>query len=259
MDSVQLTGREEGGRPAVRLPVFEGPLDLLLHLVRSNQLSIWDIPVSTICDQYHQALRDMKELDLEIAGDYLVCAAWLAAIKSRLLLPRREGGDRERDPREELVERLLEYEKVKRAAAELAGLEEVRRGMTPVRLLRPEVAEEPDLDLEEVDVLLLARVIGEVLARHQRENPPALTLDPIRYSVRDKIIELYELVASQRSFALLSHLLTRPERLESVTFLLAALEMVRLGVIDAHQRDPFAEIYVTPTGEPLSLEALNDA
>lgn len=259
MDSVHLDGEEQASRPAVRLPVFEGPLDLLLHLVRSNQVSIWDIPVADICDQYHQVLREMEELDLEVAGDYLVCAAWLTAIKSRMLLPRREGPGGEQDPREELVERLLEYEKVKRVAADLAGLEEVRRGMAPMRLSPPLPPEEIELDLEDVDVLVLARALGEVVARHRRENPPALMFEPIRYSVRDKIVELFDLVKDHKSFPLLSHLLTRPERLESVTFLLAALEMMRVGVVEAHQRQSFAEIYITATGAPLTLEALDDA
>jgi len=137
-------------------------------------------------------------------------------------------------------------------------MEEVRRGMAPIRLSPPPPPGEIELDLEEIDILQLAQALTDVLARHSREHPPALTLEPIRYSVRDKIVELFELVKSQRSFPLLSHLLTRPERLESVTFLLAALEMVRLGVVEAHQRDAFAEIYVTATGAPLMTEALSD-
>lgn len=251
-----LVGAEGPPRPAVVLPVFEGPLDLLLHLVRDNKVSIWDVPIVKICDQYHEALRQMEELDLEIAGEYLVYAAWLLALKSRSLLPRH--AEDERDPRQELVERLLEYEKVKLAAAELAGLEEVRRGMESVRLNAPEAPVEVELELEDIDVAALANALAEVMARHQREHPHVLELDPIRFSVRDKIIELYELIRRQRSFPLLSHLLTRPDRLESVTFLIAALELVRLGTALAHQRRPFAEVYLTATGVALPMEALAD-
>ena len=258
MDPVLVADDEQPQRPAVRLPVFEGPLDLLLHLVRSHQVSIWDIPVATICDQYHQVLREMEEMDLDVAGEYLVCAAWLVALKSRLLLPRGREGEEVADPHQELVERLLEYEKVKRAAAELAGLEEVRRGMMSLRLQPPGPPQEMAMDLEDVDVLTLAQALRDVLDRHQRENPATLTLEPIRYSVREKIVELFELVQRHRSFPLLSHLLTRPERLEAVTFLLAALELVRLGTVEAHQRGAFAEIYVTATGAPLALETLSD-
>ena len=243
--------------PTVVLPVFEGPLDLLLHLVREEKVSIWDIPIAKICEEYQQTLHEMEELDLEVAGDYLVYAAWLLLIKSRMLLPRHEG--EEKDPRQELVERLVEYEKVKRAAAELAGLAEMRRGVEATRFAAPAVSSEIELDLEEVDVIALGRALREVLERHLREHPPALQLEPIRFSVQEKIVELFELVSRQRSFPLLSHLLTRPDRLESVTLLVAALELVRLRTADAHQREPFAEIYLTPTGAPLPMDVLSDA
>ncbi len=239
------------------LPVFEGPLDLLLHLVREEKVSIWDIPIARICDQYHQTLRQMEQLDLEVAGEYLVYAAWLLLIKSRLLLPRHEG--EEKDPRQELVERLIEYEKVKAAASDLAGLLELRRGVEAVRFASPPAPEEVELDLEDVDVLALGRALGEVMERHAREHPPSLELAPIRFSVRDKIVELFDLIRRQRSFPLLSHLLTRPDRLEGVTLLLAALELVRLGTARTHQRRPFAEIYLTPTGTELPMDALTDA
>jgi len=256
MDPLLLTAGEPVG-PAVVLPVFEGPLDLLLHLVREEKVSIWDIPIAKICDQYHEILRRMEQLDLEIAGEYLVYAAWLLLIKSRMLLPR-HGGD-EGDPRQELVVRLAEYERVKVAAAELAGLAELRRGVEAVRFALPAAPAEVELDLEDVDVVALAGALREVLERHVREHPAALHLDPIRFSVREKIVELFELVSRQRSFPLLSHLLTRPDRLESVTLLVAALELVRLKTAKAHQRRPFAEIYLTLTGEPLRVEGLTDA
>jgi len=244
-------------RPSVFLPNFEGPLDLLLHLVREEKVSIWDIPIARICDQYHETLRRMERLDLEVAGEYLVYAAWLLLIKSRLLLPRHEGETK--DPRQELVERLIEYEKVKAAAAELAMLVELRRGVEGVRFAAPPAPEEVELDLEDVDVLALGRALSDVLERHAREHPASLELEPIKFSVRDKIIELFDLIGRQRSFPLLSHLLTRPDRIESVTLLLAALELVRLRTARAHQRRPFAEIYLTPTGAPLPVDALTDA
>lgn len=256
MDPAGLAASEALPRPAVVLPAFEGPLDLLLHLVRSKAMSIWDIPIAEICDQYNAALADMEEPDLEIAGEYLVYAAWLTAIKSRSLLPRHEG---ESDPRNELVERLLEYHKVKAAAAELASLEEVRRGMTAVRIQ----ADLPPLDegggeLGDIDVARLAAALVDVLQRFRRDHPAHLELPPLRFSVREKILELYDLVERQRSFPLLSHLLTRPDRLESVTLFVAGLELVRLQVSRVHQRLPFTEIYLTPTGLPLRPEALGN-
>jgi segregation and condensation protein A len=257
MDPVLLTP-DEKPRPSVSVGVFEGPLDLLLHLVRENRVSIWDIPVARVCDQYHEVLRQMEELDLEVAGEYLVYAAWLLLIKSRLLLPRR-AEEGEEDPRKELVERLVEYERVKAAAAELAGVDELRRGMGAVRVAATVSPPEDELDLEDLDILAVADAIRGVLERHQREHPAAMELAPLRFSVRDKIFELYEFLLAQRSFPLLSHVLTRPDRLESVTLLVAALELVRLGVATAHQRRPFAEIYLAATGAPLVTEAIADA
>lgn len=240
-------GVTESKAPAVSLPVFEGPLDLLLYLVRENRVSIWDIPIATICDQYHAWLAAMEDLDLAVAGEYLVCAAWLLAIKSRMLLPRREK--EEKDPRAELVERLLAYEKVKRQAAELAGLLALREGIWPARLLSGAANQEgPSWELEEVDVAALARAFKEVLERFRREHPPALVLPPLRYTVQEKMRELAELLVQTRSFPLLSHMLTRPDRLEAVTWFLAALELVWLKVAYLHQRLPFAEIYLRPTG-----------
>ncbi len=257
MDPAGLAAAKTSPRPAVVLKAFQGPLDLLLHLVRAKEVSIWDIPIAEICDQYHAALVAMEELDLEVAGEYLVYAAWLAAIKSRSLLPRHDG---EKDPRSELVERLLEYQKVKAAAAELAALEEVRRGMAAVRVATPLAPlEEGGEDLGDVDVARLAAALVDVLQRFRREHPAQWELPPLRYSVREKIVELYELIQRQRSFPLLSHLLTRPDRLESVTLFVAGLELVRLNVSRVHQRLPFAEIYLTPTGVPLRAEVLGDA
>lgn len=243
--------------PAVVLPVFEGPLDLLLHLVRENKVSIWDIPIVKICSQYHAALRQMEALDLDVAGEYLVYAAWLLAIKSRMLLPRR--GKDEPDPRQELVERLVEYGRVKNAAAELAGLDEVRRGMVRARVAKAEFPVEEELDLSEIDVFTLARALRDVMERHRRDHPTPIEVAPMRYSVREKIAELFELVSHQKSFPFLSHLLTRPDRLEGVTLLVAGLELVRLGNVELHQRNPFAEIYLTSTGRELHLESLADA
>ncbi len=250
-----LVAADASVKPSVVLPTFEGPLDLLLHLVRENRVSVWDIPIAKVCDQFHAMLRRMEELDFEIAGDYLVYAAWLLAIKSRMLLPVRE---QEKDPRLELVERLLEYEKVKHSAAALAGLEEVRRGIREV-LLAPPVPVEEGIDLEAVDLLVLSRALGAVMERYHREHPPAMELEPLRFTVQEKMAALFELLQGKRAFPLLSHVLTRPDRLESVTWFLAGLELVRLRVASVQQMQPFTEIFVMATGNPLPAEALEGA
>ena len=116
----------------VRLPIFQGPLDLLLHLIRVNEVDITDIPVALICDQYHEYLELMEDLDLDVAGEYIYEAAILIQLKSRLLLPRpklEEGEEPPQDPRTELVERLLEYQRLKDAAQTLAEVSSLRSGL----------------------------------------------------------------------------------------------------------------------------------
>ena len=119
------TVEPESQGPPVELTVFSGPLDLLMHLIRKNEVSIYDIPIVSICDQYHAHLRAMQELDLDVAGDYLWMASWLLHLKSKMLLPRAVEG--EEDPREELVERLLAYRRVKELASYLHDSDIVRR------------------------------------------------------------------------------------------------------------------------------------
>lgn len=250
--AVGASGLKEFQGPGITLPVFSGPLDLLLHLVRENRVSIWDIPIATICHQYHAWLASMRELDLVIAGEYLVYATWLLAIKSRMLLPRREKAGE--DPRAALVERLLAYEKVKKQAAELAGLLALREGIWPVAVEFAGKKEEASWELEEVDVQLLGRVLRQVLDRFRREHPGGLVLAPLRYTVQEKMQELAKLLEESRSFPLLTHMLTRSDRWEAVTWFLAGLELVWLKVARVHQRLPFSEIYLTPTGQTVSWE-----
>src|SRR5258706_6865866 len=124
----------EGPLPAawrVHLPIFEGPLDLLLHLIKLNRVDITDIPVATICDQFHAYFGLMEELNLDIAGEYIYEAALLIHIKSKMLLPRPAGsaGEPEEDPRQELVERLLEYRPIKERAQSLAEVDRLRLGI----------------------------------------------------------------------------------------------------------------------------------
>jgi len=147
---------------------------------------------------------------------------------------------------------------VKHAAAALAGLEEVRRGMFAATLASPAPVEEA-IDLEAVDLLVLARAIAAVMERYHREHPAAMELEPLRFTVQEKMLALFELLQNQKTFPLLSHVLTRPSRLESVTWLLAGLELVRLKVASVQQMQPFTEIFVVATGNPLPAEALEDA
>ena len=162
----------------VHLPVFEGPLDLLLNLIRLNKVEITDIPVAIICDQFHRYLELMEELNLDIAGDYIYMAAYLIQLKSKMLLPKPRnlaGEEIDEDPREDLVQRLLEYRRLKEAAQNLAEVDSQRRGMWPRQsdeMRRIAKAEEPEMDLGEISLFDLLRTFRTVLDRFERENPP---------------------------------------------------------------------------------------
>ncbi len=253
--AVEGGGEAEGGGWPVAVPVFSGPLDLLLHLIRKNKVSVYDIPISSICDQYHEYLNAMPELDLEAAGEFLWMASWLLHLKSKMLLPRAKEG--EEDPRDELVERLLEYRRVKELAAILHEEDLVRRLMWEPQLGTALSAEEPELDWQDVDLRLLAHTYLEVMQRFAAAHPPPIQVLPLRFTVQEKMQELYTKVIGDKLVPLLRHLHTRSDPEEVVTLVVATLELVRLGGVCAEQRRPFAEIYLRPGSKTIDIEALH--
>ncbi len=248
----------------VHLPVFEGPLDLLLQLIRVNKVEITDIPVALICDQYHQYLNLMETLDLDIAGDYIYMAAYLIHLKSKLLLPRPKadvaGGEPE-DPRQHLVERLLEYRRLKEAAQTLAEVDGVRRGMWVRRsdeIRRITKAEVPDLDLSELSMFDLLKTFKGVLDRFDREHPEPLHLIGEMYAVRDQIERLLRLLDAARPHDLFDDLRALSCRREAIAAFLAVLEMAKLSLLRVHQtRDGSVLLYRTTRELSVSdLEAI---
>lgn len=231
----------------VELPVFSGPLDLLLHLVEKNEVSIHDIPIVLICDQFQEHLRTMRELDLDVAGEFLWMASWLLQLKSRALLPRRDVD--EPDPREELVERLVAYRQVKALAEILHETDVVRRC-----LWGPAVSgvptEEPELDLEDLDLRTLAWIYLDTMQRFAVAHPPPLAVAPLRHSVEQKMVELSTRVRDQGLVPLLRHIDSVRDAEEVVVLVVATLELVRLRAVAAEQRRPFAEIYLRPGERP---------
>jgi segregation and condensation protein A len=220
----------------VQLPVFEGPLDLLLRLVRVNEVEIADIPVATICDQFHEYLQLMEELNLDVAAEYIFEAAQLIHLKSRLLLPRRpDGEDGAEDPRQELVERLLEYRRIREAAQSLAEIDGIRHGVwtrPPERLSAP--AGET-LDLGEVSLFDLLGAFREVVGRYEREHPLPMHLRREDFRVRDQFERLLGHLARDRPHDLLEDLRERSCRAEVVAAFLAVLELARLNLVRFHQ------------------------
>ncbi len=225
----------------VRLPVFEGPLDLLLHLIKVNEVEITDIPVAIICDQFHEYLELMEELNLDVAGDYIYMASYLIHLKSKVLLPRPktlDGEEVDEDPRQDLVERLLEYQRLKEAAQTLAEVHSLRLGMWPrhsdeVRRIARQDA--PEIDLSEVSLFDLLRTFKQVLERFDVEHPEPLHLPGEVYTLRQQIERLMNVLTAGRPYDLIDDLRCLSCRGEAIAAFLAVLEMARLHLVRLHQ------------------------
>jgi segregation and condensation protein A len=247
----------ERSLPPIAIDAFAGPFDLLLHLIRVNEVSITDIPIAEITEQYAAYLDTMRELDLDIASDYVALAAELIYIKSRMLLPR-EPGAPEEDPRRELALRLQEYERFKQAAENFHEIDTLRAGLWP----RPdtELPKSPEGETLDVSLFELIESFRQVTERYRLAHPPSLEIRHLRFSVRSKMEELLgRLEASQNgAMPLLAFLGEMRYRAEAVTAFLAALELIRLGIVRVFQPVPFGEIHATRTDLPFSAEQVRE-
>jgi len=238
------------------LEAFEGPLDLLLYLIRRQNVDILNIPIAEITRQYTQYIELMQELQLELAGEYLVMAATLAEIKSRMLLPRPPGlGDNsEEDPRAELVRRLQEYERFKRAAADIDALPRLERDVWQASaelLERPQQRSLPQVTLQE---MLLA--FKEVAVRATMFAHLHVRREPL--SVRERMSNI--LVAlEQGSFLEFARLFTPEEGRAGVTVsFIAILELMREGLIEIMQTEPYAPLHVRAAAANRTLHLVAD-
>lgn len=234
---------------AVRLPAFEGPLDLLLYLIRRNEVDIYDIPIETVTRQYIDILGSMEELDLEIAGEFFVMAATLMYIKSRLLLPKKEQGNNEDiedesiDPRWELVQQLLEYKKFKEAAAEIEAL--ILNSNEKIPRLGPrEALEAIERPLQPVDRIELWNTFNLVL-RRLAERITEGEIHAEQVTVADRMEFILLRLQNHKHF-LFSELFETNTSLNTIvaTFL-AVLELTRLGQMHIVQDKAFADIRCT--------------
>jgi len=237
---------EERQPYTVRLEVFEGPLDLLLHLIQKNELDITNVPISLITEQYLEYLKLMKVLNLDIAGEYLLMASTLLHIKSRMLLPASPGQEEEggeEDTRAELDRRLMEYRRYKNAAGELERRPVLERDV----FIRPVSAGGEESEEERIEVTLfeLLEAFRKVLERAKPEIVHEVFLDHI--TVEEKVEEILSLLQREkRSMAF--HLLFPEEasrRMIIVTFL-AILELVKMKLVRIFQQAPFETIRVSP-------------
>jgi len=236
---------ERGFDYTFRLEGFEGPLDLLLHLIQKNELDIFNIPIALITGQYLEYLQLMKVLNLDVAGEYLLMASTLLHIKSKMLLPKSlEGEEEEEDPRAELVRRLLEYQRYKQAAGELEKRPMLDRDVF-IRLMQAEPEEVPEEERIEVNLFELLEAFRQVLERVRLETVHEVILEPL--SVEDKIQEILALLASEnRSMAFHRLFPEQVSRRVVVITLLAILELVKMKRIRIFQLVPFETIRVSP-------------
>jgi segregation and condensation protein A len=235
----------------VTLPSFHGPLDLLLHLIRHHKIDIYDIPIVLITEQYNAYLEAMEQLDLEVAADYVYMAAVLIHIKSKMLLPRDENAEGPvDDPRKELVDRLVEYQRFKAVAESFAELDVVRMGMW-ARPVQPRPGTEAsEIDMSEVSLFDLIDAFRTALNRYKANNPAAIELVRTVHKVSDKMRELYTKL-SEKSPIRLQWFLEGRDRNELIAVFLGTLEMVRLGGVSLQQSDNFGEILIAKTDKEI--------
>lgn len=237
------------------LEAFEGPLDLLLYLIKRQNLDILNIPIAPITYQYTQYIELMHEMQLELAGEYLLMAATLAEIKSRMLLPKPpvEAED-ESDPRAELIRRLQEYERYKQAAEDLDALPRLERDIQPVRAEmceRKVVQMLPDLTLKE---LLLS--FRDVLSRAENYAHHHIQLEPL--SVRQRMSDVLSSLA-HHGFSEFGRLFNMSEgRTGAIVTFLAILELIREKLVDVVQSDPFGPIHVKAASGADNSQADNE-
>lgn len=229
----------------VRLETFTGPLDLLLHLIKKNQINIYDIPIALITRQYLNYLDFMKTLNLAVAGEFLVMAATLIQIKARMLLPRPEQQEEQEevgdDPREELVRRLLAYQQYKEAAGQLGVQEHAWRDLF-ARGAQPAEAQSEETLLEDLTVYDLIDALQGVLAR--TVTRPSLELVPDTVTVQDRMAAILDSLNQQETLAFYALLKEEASRPVVIGTFLALLELARRRLVRIYQGELFGPIYV---------------
>ncbi len=248
------------GQPLTKLPVdlyippdalrvfleaFEGPLDLLLYLIKKQNIDILDLPIAEITRQYMKYVDLMCELQIELAAEYLVMAATLAEIKSRMLLPRpNANAEEEADPRAELVRRLQEYERYKKAAYDLDQLPRLERDTYIAEAEAPPIA--VPVAQSAVDLPELLAALKDVLERAALYSAHQITREPL--SVRERMSIILTKIDNQNFIIFTSFFVPTEGRMGVTVTLIAILELIRQSVIELVQAEPFAPIYVRAKG-----------
>jgi len=235
--------RSTPGSVMVKLVRFEGPLDLLLHLIKRDEIDIYDIPIAHITQQYLNYIELMRSLDLDVAGEFLVMAATLMRIKAKMLLPLPAVGEEEEegDPREELVQRLIEYRQYKEAAGTLKSREEDRRQLFERGML-PGADEAGPLPLAPATLFDLLDALNRVMLRI-----PEHTVYDVRaevYDVEEKMSLIARTVAELGAISFTTLMQACRARAEVIVTFIALLELVKLGQVGVTQAEPFGDIEI---------------
>lgn len=229
---------------SLKLSAFEGPLDLLMHLIEKDKIDIYDIPIVSITEQYISYLRNLSEFDMEIASEFLVMAATLLQIKSRMLLPKAPALDMEEeaDPRQRLVEMLVEYRRIKELAGSLAMLKDEADRYYHRRPMFADVCERV-LPNYSVGALLKA-----LAAMVNSDNKPSAYIEPQAFSVQEKMASILKKLQKKPQGFLLNELFATGVSGEKVAAFLGVLELLKMGLISINQSAQFAPIYIFPKG-----------
>jgi segregation and condensation protein A len=232
----------------IRTESFEGPLDLLLYLIKKHEIDIYNIPIASVTRQYLDYLEVMKELNLDIAGEFLVMASTLIQIKSRMLLPvqaEEEGEAEEDDPRAELVRRLLEYEKYKNAAERLAEREMLGRDIFARKFMAPELSDmKPVESVPEVDLFELIEAFRSLLAKVPEDVFHEVGAEGL--TIADRINEVLDLLRGKESVTFERLFIGPLTREYIVVTFLALLELCKLKMVRLLQANSFGTIWVVP-------------
>jgi segregation and condensation protein A len=239
----------------IKIPVFEGPFDLLLHLIKENKIDIYDIPIALITGRYLQYIEMMKELNLEIAGEFLVMAATLIYIKSRMLLPPDEETppEEQEDPRLELVNRLVEYQTFKEAASDLRN----REGEWMKVFRKEPVSDEEGVYLFDVNLFDLLGAFKNILDTASSE---LISITKETLTVKDKMSVIMEMLEGQEAIRFeemfkvgIDSQREGVTRLQLIITFIALLELIRLGLAKAYQEKDFGNIWVINPAKQLKI------
>lgn len=233
----------------VKVQLFEGPLDLLLHLIKKNEVDIYDIPIAKITEQYIEYLELMKVLNLQFAGEYLVIAAELSLVKSKMLLPKPVIEEEEEDPRAELVRRLIEYQIYKDAATDLMGKDVLGRDVFKREYIETSLEHDEEVELVPVDLWALIEAFREFYNRRSYLWAEDISFKAESVTMDDKIEYVLELLKTKHQLKFEELFDDCSSILDLVITFLALLELARTENVDVVQDSPDSSILIAYSGE----------